>query len=117
MILPLCRAVGVYVSDERWRGQGFCGKDSSLELDPKAHDGVANEGHLCCFCVDHLSSQSYGTGSQRHYRNEKQRKTGSQIVGRSSSQKPIKLIFALIGGQYVKEQIELSAKLLLWRST
>lgn len=39
--LPLSRAVGVDVRDERRRGERFRGEDSALKLQAEPHDAVA----------------------------------------------------------------------------
>lgn len=57
---PLCWAVGVDVRNERRRGQRFRGEDPALQLDPKAHDGVADESDLRGFGVHYLPRQTQG---------------------------------------------------------
>lgn len=55
---PLCWAVRVDVCDEWRRGQRFCGEDPALQLDPKAHDGVADESDFRGLSVYYLPSQT-----------------------------------------------------------
>lgn len=64
--LPLSRAVGVNVGDERRRRQRFSGEHSSLQLQAEPHDAVAKQRHFRSLRVDDLTGKTHSAGRKRH---------------------------------------------------
>lgn len=64
--LPLGWAVGLNKADDWWCRQGFCGKDTPLQLDPKTSEWIPPQDDLARFHMKNLPPWADGTGRQRY---------------------------------------------------
>lgn len=65
--LPLSRTVGLNKTDDWRSGQGLCGKDTPLQLDPETCERIPPQDDLARFHVKNLPARAHGAGCQRHW--------------------------------------------------
>lgn len=65
-VLPLSWAVGLNKADDWGCGQGFSGKDTPLQLDPKTCERIPPQDDLARFHMKNLPSWADRTGRQRY---------------------------------------------------
>lgn len=85
MRLPLSRTVGLNKADDRRCGQGLCGKDAPLQLDPETCERIPPQDDLARFHVKNLPAGADGAGCQRHWGH----KRGGRRGGGSTSERDI----------------------------
>ncbi len=66
-MLPLSWAVGLNKADDWGSRQGFCSKDTPLQLDPKTCERIPPQDDLSCFHMKNLAPWADRTGRQRYW--------------------------------------------------
>lgn len=79
--LPLSRAVGLNKTDGWGSGEGFCGEDTPLQLDPKSCERIAPQDDLAGFHMKNLPPRADRAGCQRYWRREGGEGEASEING------------------------------------